>query len=100
MKPVHLSPAAQADVEDIWDYTETTWGSAQAEKYIGDIQQTCHGVATGRAIVRSAESIRAGYQRSNVGSHVLYFKELEDRFVIVRILHQKMDVGRYIAERS
>lgn len=98
MKPVHLSPAAQADIEGIWGYTVTTWSAIQAERYIRDIKQVCQGVATGRTIVRSAESIRAGYQRANAGAHALYIKELEDRLVIIRILHQKMDIRRLLSD--
>ena len=28
-----LSPAARADIEEIWDYTVRHWGEAQAERY-------------------------------------------------------------------
>ena len=28
-----LSPAAQADLSEIWDYTAEHWGEAQAERY-------------------------------------------------------------------
>jgi plasmid stabilization system protein ParE len=29
-----LSPQAQTDLEDIWDYTADRWGLGQAETYI------------------------------------------------------------------
>jgi plasmid stabilization system protein ParE len=29
-----ISPRAQSDIEDIWDYTVERWNSAQAERYI------------------------------------------------------------------
>lgn len=72
-----LSPAAQADVDGIWDYTAENWGVDQAESYIADI--------------------RDGYRKALVGKHVLFFKtEDTGRITIMRILHQKMDVGRYL----
>jgi plasmid stabilization system protein ParE len=29
-----LTPAAEADLEAIWDYTEEQWGWRQAERYV------------------------------------------------------------------
>lgn len=31
MKAFALSPAAEADIEQIWDYTALTWGVDQAD---------------------------------------------------------------------
>ncbi len=40
-----LSPAAQADLEQIWDYTEDRWGIDQADKYLREIQYVIERVA-------------------------------------------------------
>jgi toxin ParE1/3/4 len=29
-----LSPAAAADLREIWDYTARNWGSEQADRYV------------------------------------------------------------------
>ena len=42
-----LSPAAQADLSEIWDYTARHWGEAQAERYTRDIQATCEALSGG-----------------------------------------------------
>ena len=34
MRRYVLSPRAQADIEEIWTFTVTRWGSLQAEDYI------------------------------------------------------------------
>ncbi len=34
-----LSPAAQLDLEQIWDYTCDRWGDDQAEKYVREIER-------------------------------------------------------------
>jgi plasmid stabilization system protein ParE len=36
-----LSPAAQTDVDHIWDDTAANWNIDQAERYIGNIRDTC-----------------------------------------------------------
>ena len=34
-----LSPRAQADLDEIWDYTELRWSTTQAERYIRQLWQ-------------------------------------------------------------
>ena len=91
-----LTPAAQADLSEIWDYTAKHWGEAQAERYTRDIQATCEALGNGAQVGLSAEDIRAGYRKIGVGSHVLYYREREGTVEIVRILHRRMDVARHL----
>ena len=91
-----LSPAAQADLESIWDYTVAHWGEAQAEVYTRGIQAACEALSNGTLVSRSADNIRAAYRKAAVGSHVLYFRMQSDMVEIVRILHQSMDVERHL----
>ena len=91
-----LSPAARADIEEIWDYTVRQWGEAQAERYTRNIRDTCKALGDGTLSGRSAEDIRAGYYKAAVGSHVLFYRVRPNVVEIVRILHRNMDVGRHI----
>ena len=91
-----LSPAAQADLSEIWDYTARHWGEAQAERYTREIQATCEALGGGNLVGLSAEDIRAGYRKIGVGSHVMYYREREGTLEIVRLLHRRMDVTRHI----
>ena len=91
-----LSPAARADVEQIWDYTVRNWGEAQAERYTRDIRDACEALGDGTLSGRSAEDIRAGYRKAAVGSHVMFYRVRADVVEVVRILHRSMDVGRHI----
>lgn len=91
-----LSPAAQGDLESIWDYSLRHWGEAQAETYTRSIQAACEALAKGTLVSRSAEATRAGYRKVAVGSHVMFFRMQEDVVEIMRILHQSMDVDRHL----
>ncbi len=91
-----LSPAARADLENIWEYMIDRWGEAQAERYTRDIQAACQALGDGTQTGRSAEDIRAGYRKLAVGSHMIYFRERANTVEIVRILHGRMDVSRRI----
>ena len=91
-----LSPAAQVDLSEIWDYTAEHWSEAQAERYTRGIQATCEGLSDGTLVGLSAEDIRTGYRKIAVGSHVMYYREREGALEIVRILHRRMDVSRHL----
>lgn len=98
MKGYVLSPAAESDVNDIWDYTAAKWGLRQAASYIRDVRDACTALAQGQQPHRSA-AVRDGYHKTMVGLHMIYFREADDGLiVVVRILHQRMDVGRHLAE--
>ena len=91
-----LSPAAQADLDSIWDYTAGHWGELQAEVYVRRIQAACEALSDGALVSQSAENIRAGYRRAAVGSHVLFFRYQAGVVEIIRILHRSMDVERHL----
>jgi toxin ParE1/3/4 len=96
MKGFILSPAAQADIDGIWDYTARRWGEEQAVRYLQDMRDVCRKLAAGTRPSRPVD-IRPGYHRCQSGSHVLYFKTADDgQIVIIRILHQRMDVNRHL----
>jgi len=91
-----LTPAAQSDLDGIWDYTVSTWGQAQAIQYTRDIQTTCQGLSDGTQFSRSAGHIREGYSKAPSGEHMLYFRRNGENVEIIRILHQSMDVDRHL----
>lgn len=96
MKGFVLSPAAQADLDGIWDYTVKRWGQEQAARYLTDIRDTCRGLVAGTEHSRPCD-VRPGYHKCRSGSHVLYFRIGDDRtIIIIRILHQRMDVGQHL----
>lgn len=96
MAAARFSPEAERDIEAIWDYTSERWGRGQSERYLRDLQTACAGLAEGRVPSRSAEDIRVGYRKAACGSHMVYFRKENESTIIVRILHQSMDVDRHL----
>jgi len=92
-----LSPAAQADIADIWDYTRARWGEAQAERYVLAIRDACEQLAAGTRTSRPADDIRAGYRRAPVGSHILFFRHADaGPLNIIRVLHERMGLRDHL----
>ncbi|MDR5736182.1 type II toxin-antitoxin system RelE/ParE family toxin [Caballeronia sp. LZ025] len=98
MKSFVLSPAAEVDLDEIWDYSIENWGERQAERYIRMIQDTIIGLADGTQLSHSAEHVRPNYRKVLVGSHVLFFKEDQQVVDVIRILHQRMDSSFHLNE--
>ncbi|CAA7627298.1 Toxin ParE1 [Candidatus Terasakiella magnetica] len=90
-----LSPRAETDLEDIWLYSFKNWSLEQADRYHNAIVEAFNDLATGRKGGRSVD-IRDGYFKHQVGSHMVYYRFTEAGLVVVRILHQRMDVGRHL----
>lgn len=91
MKSLTFSPAAEADLEKIWDYSAENWGPDQADRYTDEIRDACQMAASGEKRGRPVD-VRAGYLKISSGSHMVYFHEEGDRLEIIRILHGKQDV--------
>jgi toxin ParE1/3/4 len=96
MKRFTLSPRAQADIEEIWDYTVEHWNVGQAEVYLRKIKAAVEAVADDPRLGRSCDEVRAGYRKYPAGSHILFYRPTPDGIDIVRILHQRMDFERHL----
>ena len=95
MKEIRLSPAAQRDLDGIWDYSEEKWGPQKAQEYVEAIRDTLTAIASGKRITRPV-SVREGYFKCAAGSHVVFFYIDKAFLDVVRILHQRMDAERHL----
>lgn len=91
-----LTPRAQADFEEIWDYTAERWGLDQAETYTRQLWETIQRVANEPPLGHECKEVRDGYRQYPSGSHVLFYRLTADGIDIVRILHERMDYERHI----
>ena len=96
MAEYRLSPAAQRDLDSIFDYTVAKWGLAQAADYSDLIEQACAALARAPLRAPACDAIRKGYRRRSVGRHVIYFRVTATGISIVRILYQRMNAGNQL----
>ena len=89
------SAKAVSDLRDIWLYSANTCGSEQADQYTDDIQDACRDLASGRKVGRVAPE-RSGYFRFLIARHGVFFVKRGEGILVMRILHQRMDVARYL----
>ncbi len=90
-----LSPRAEADLEEIGLYTFKNRSAEQADSYhnaiVAAFEELAAGSKTGRPV-----DIREGYFKYPAGSHLVFYRLSEAGLVVVRVLHQRMDVGRHL----
>ncbi|MGH8192607.1 MAG: type II toxin-antitoxin system RelE/ParE family toxin [Rhodanobacteraceae bacterium] len=91
-----LTPAAQRDLDEIFDYTVREWGLQQAVSYTAVIEKACAKLAKAPDLAQDCGHIRAGYRRAIVNRHVIYFRAEDYGVAIVRILHLRMDAPRHL----
>lgn len=96
MSRIRLTPAAQRDLSEIWDFTEERWDARQAERYLGEIRAAIERIADDPGRGRACDEIREGYRKYGIGSHLVFYVERADGIDVVRILHQRMDPTRHV----
>jgi len=68
-----ISPRARRDLKGIWKHTKKTWGAAQADKYLGEIESDIVSLLTFPDMGVSYEHIRAGYRALHVKHHRVFY---------------------------
>lgn len=95
MSDVACSPAAIADISDIWDCTAGRWGVDRADRYADDNRDACDGLAEGRKRGRPVD-VRDSYLKYSVGHHSAFFVRAGERIAVIRVLHRSMDTERHL----
>lgn len=96
MAEYRLTPAAEHDLEVIWTYTVHQWDLKQAYHYIDVLTAAFAELARSPKTAQPCDRIRAGYRRSSVERHMVYFRITTYGIAIVRILHERMDPPRHL----
>lgn len=91
-----LAPRARADLLDVWDYSDNQWGEAQADRYVADIYRAIEEAASGSRPVRKRFGHQNGYIEARAGAHIIFLSKQARGWLVVRVLHERMDVDRHL----
>ncbi len=92
-----LSLEADRDLEDIFDHTYGELGVAQAAQYVSSFDDVLEALAANPHMGRTRDEVRAGLRSVVKEHHVVFYRLLDDRIRIVRILHGSRDLPRYFS---
>jgi toxin ParE1/3/4 len=96
MKKVILSKAADADLEDIFEYTFEEFGLDQAVSYVSGFDDVFDMISENPEIGRERKEIRTELRSLIKDKHVIFYRSLSDHVRIVRILHGSRDLPRFL----
>lgn len=100
MAKLRFSNKAVEDLTSIWNYTFRTWSERQADEYYEMLISAC-----GKTLIenlfpaRLYNEVAPDLYGIKAGRHLIFFKRMADGDVlIVRILHERMDIKRHLKE--
>lgn len=98
MKSIHLRPSAQRDLDTIWDYTATAWGVDQAECYVQTLRHDLDRLRGYPELGPAHPSRHAAFRKLPSGHHIIFYIVAGSAVEVVRILHERMDMGRQLGD--
>ncbi|WFU08569.1 type II toxin-antitoxin system RelE/ParE family toxin [Rhizobium sp. CB3090] len=91
-----LLPKARQDLDAIWRYTFETWSFQQANAYYNELIARFPELAAGAVRGRRINGVKPGYLALACGSHFIVYKDDVEAVAIIRILHQRMNIGAHL----
>ncbi|GJL66095.1 MAG: toxin ParE1 [Nitrospirales bacterium] len=92
-----LSPEADSDLEELFDYTDQEFGLEQAVEYVSGFDIVFDQLIKNPELGKMRKDIRKGLRSLVHKKHVIFYRILNDRIRIVRILHGSRDVYKFFA---
>jgi toxin ParE1/3/4 len=95
---IKLSFNAEQDLDDIALYTLKEYGQKQQDLYLSLIEQGFYTIAENPFIGRGHSDLSDNIQIWTVGKHIIVYtvNDKTDSICILRVLHQSVDVKRYV----
>ena len=89
-----LSSEADQDIDEIFDYTVHEFGTDQAVIYVTAFDNIFEQLLENPEIGCDRKEIREGLRSIIKDKHIVFYRVLEDRLRIVRILHGSRDLPK------
>ncbi len=92
-----LTNRAIKDLSDIWNYTFDNWSERQADRYYKILLEGCHEISKRPNIGKKYDKVINGLLGYKTGHHIIFYNiESNTNILIIRILHEQMDLGNRI----
>ncbi|MGJ4949313.1 type II toxin-antitoxin system RelE/ParE family toxin [Bradyrhizobium sp. HKCCYLS20291] len=94
------SPDAVGDLERLWDYLAAAAGPATADRVLRDVQSVVLTLAEFPHAGRSRDELRPGLRSIPVGAQVVFYRVVNDRPQIVRIIDGRQDIAAVFTDEK
>ena len=96
LKSFLLSNDADADLDGIFDYTETEHGFNQAVKYLSDLDNLFEQLVKNPNLGKERKEIKKGVYSIVEQEHIIFYEIQEEYILIMRVLHGRRDIPKFI----
>ena len=100
-KEMVLTPLAESNINDIWDYTVENWNTKQAQKYIEGLEIALEELEDKLFLAKLFSDILPELDvfRINYQSHYVFFEITESQIIILAIIHNTRDFENYLKNK-
>lgn len=100
MKTYKLRPAAEKDLEHIWQYTVAQWNVKQANQYTDMLVTAFDSIAEDPLLNRERSEFTPPVRIRRQTSHLIIYQVKSEVVDIIRILHKQMDIDSYLTDEG
>ena len=93
-----LTNKAVEDLSAIWVFTFENWSEKQADIYYQLLIESFNEISNKPTIGKSYFDVLENLRGLKVGRHIVFFKHVDKKIEIIRILHEQMDLKNRINE--
>lgn len=98
MLSLNVTPRAESDLVETWLYTSETWGVAQADEYLDQLETGMGHLKVHPSLGVDYSHILHGYRKFRIAHHDVFYRILENKILVVRVLHENMDAPRRLLD--
>jgi len=88
---------AEQDLIEIYCYSFLNHGQKQADQYAETLKTSCQTLADHPLLCRERNEFTPPVRIHHVKKHFIVYQVEADKIVIVRFLHDRMDIGLHIS---
>lgn len=96
MKGYRLTETADRQLQDIWRYSRDRWGAARANAYLAEIEDALTKAIKSPVLLRARPELGGEILARKAASHVAYGVVESGEFVVIAVLHGRMDPKRHL----
>lgn len=97
MRTVQFTNASRNDLKSIFTYSIRKWGLAQAKRYSDQLKEHVQKMAPSAAFSKPVNNSERNLMQSAIGRHLIIFEQTDEQILIVRVLHEAMDIPRHLS---
>ncbi|MEO1138387.1 MAG: type II toxin-antitoxin system RelE/ParE family toxin [Pseudomonadota bacterium] len=98
IRAITLRQRAIADIDDIWDYTVTTHGAAQAVNYLSGLEAAFGLLAEFPEIARARTEFTPPVRIHPHQQHLILYQNDEVKIDIIRVVHRRANWSEFLSE--